>query len=317
MCAEGRGDLLITARETLADGVVSLTLADPDGARLPAWAPGAHIDLLLDDIVRQYSLCGAPDDQHTWRIAVLLEPEGRGGSRRVHETLRPGDLVAVRGPRNHFALRPATRYVFIAGGIGITPILPMIAAASAAGADWHLYYGGRALDSMAFLGELAPHGGRVTIWPQDTRGLLPLEEILAEPDPGAGVYCCGPEGLLAAAELRCAAWPAGTLHTERFAARPQTGPAAGAEAPFDVVCQRSGLTVTVPPGKSIIDALDEQGVSVLSSCQEGVCGTCETRVLAGVPEHRDSLLSAQEREAGEYMMVCVSRSRSGRLVLDL
>jgi ferredoxin-NADP reductase len=318
--SERRGDLLITARETRAEGVVTLTLADPAGTQLPAWTPGAHIDLLIDDVVRQYSLCGTPGDQHTWRIAVLLDPAGRGGSRRVHETLKPGDRVAVRGPRNHFPLHPVPRYIFIAGGIGITPILPMIAVATEAGADWHLYYGGRGLDSMAFLDELAAYGERVTIWPQDTQGLLPLDEILAAPErtqsQGVLVYCCGPEGLLAAAEERCAAagWPPGALHVERFAARPPSGES---EASFEVVCQRSGLTVTVPPGKSIIDALGEQGVSVLSSCQEGVCGTCETRVLAGIPDHRDSLLSAAERDANEYMMVCVSRSKSERLVLDL
>jgi len=315
--SERRSDLLITARETRAEGVVSLTLADPDGAQLPAWTPGAHIDLLLGDIVRQYSLCGPQGDQHTWRIAVLLDPDGRGGSRRVHDTLRPGDIVAVRGPRNHFPLHPVPRYIFIAGGIGITPILPMIAVATEAGADWRLYYGGRGLDSMAFRDELEPHGDRVTVWPQDTQGLLPLDQILADPAQGVLVYCCGPEGLLAAAEQRCVAWPAGALHVERFAPRPQPEPADGEETSFEVVCQRSGLTVTVPPGKSIIDALEEQGVSVLSSCQEGVCGTCETRVLEGVPEHRDSLLSADERAANEYMMVCVSRSKSSRLVLDL
>jgi ferredoxin len=180
-----------------------------------------------------------------------------------------------------------------------------------------LYYGGRSQASMAFLDELERYGERVIIWPDDERGLLPLDHVLAGPADGALVYCCGPEGLLAATEQRCAAWPAGALHLERFAAKPQPEAAAGEEAAFEVVCQRSGLTVTVPPGKSIIDALDEQGVSVLSSCLEGVCGTCETAVLEGVPDHRDSLLSEDEREAGEYMMVCVSRSKSDRLVLDL
>lgn len=316
--SERRSDLLITARAALAEGVISLTLADPEGALLPAWTPGAHIDLLLDDIVRQYSLCGAPGVQRTWRIAVLLDPGGRGGSGRVHEALHAGDRVAVRGPRNHFPLYPVSRYIFIAGGIGITPILPMISAATEAGADWHLYYGGRTRASMAFLDELARCGERVTIWPQDTKGLLPLAEILGDPAEDVLVYCCGPEGLLAAAEQHCTAWPAGVLQVERFTAKPQSGSAgAGEEASFEVVCQRSGLTVTVPPGMSIIEALEEQGVSVLSSCQEGVCGTCETRVLAGMPDHRDSLLSQDEREANEYMMVCVSRSKSGRLVLDL
>jgi ferredoxin-NADP reductase len=313
--SERRSDLLITARETPAEGVVVLTLADPAGAQLPAWTPGAHIDLLLADLVRQYSLCGTPGDQHTYRIAVLLDPDGRGGSRRVHETLREGDQVAVRGPRNHFPLHSVPRYLFIAGGIGITPILPMVAAAAEAGADWRLYYGGRSRVSMAFRDELERYGERVTLWPQDTDGLLPLDEILHGPQDGTLVYCCGPEGLLTAAEQRCATWPPGSLHTERFAAKPQA--AETHEQPFEVVCQRSGLTVTVPPGQSIIDALDENGVSVLSSCLEGVCGTCETRVLEGIPEHRDSLLSEEEQEANEYMMICVGRSKSERLVLDL
>ena len=315
--SERRSDLAITARETRAEGVISLTLADPGGAQLPGWTPGAHIDLLLDDAVRQYSLCGPPGDQHTWRIAVLLDQDGRGGSKRVHQMLKTGDQVAVRGPRNHFPLHAAPRYIFIVGGIGITPILPMIEVATEAGSDWRLYYGGRSRASMAFLDELETYGERVTIWPDDEKGLLPLDDILADPAEGVLVYCCGPEGLLAAAEQRCAAWPAGALHLERFSAKPQPEPAAGKEAPFEVVCQRSGLTVTVPPGTSIIDALDEQGVSVLSSCLEGVCGTCETQVLEGIPDHRDSLLSEDEREANEYMMVCVSRSKSDRLVLDL
>jgi ferredoxin-NADP reductase len=315
--SERRSDLLITSRETLAEGVVSLTLADPDGAQLPAWTPGAHIDLLLDDTVRQYSLCGAPGDQHTWRIAVLLDPDGRGGSRRVHETLQAGGQVAVRGPRNHFPLHVVPHYIFLAGGIGITPILSMVATATEAGADWHLYYGGRSRASMAFLDELERYGDRVSVWPQDTNGLLPLDEILHSPADGVLIYCCGPEGLLAAAEQRCTAWPAGSLHLERFAAKPQPEAATGAEQSFEVVCQRSGVTVTVPPDQSIIDALEENGVSVLSSCLEGVCGTCETRVLEGVPDHRDSLLSEDEREANEYMMICVGRSKSERLVLDL
>ena len=315
--SERRSDLVITAREDRADGVISLTLADPGGAQLPAWTPGAHIDLLLDDAVRQYSLCGPPGDQHTWRIAVLLDPGGRGGSRQVHQTLKAGDQITVRGPRNHFPLHAAQRYIFIAGGIGITPILPMITVATEAGSDWRLYYGGRSRTSMAFLDELKPYGERVTVWPDDEKGLLPLGDILADPAGGGLVYCCGPEGLLAATEQRCMTWPAGALHLERFSAKPQPEPAAGEEAPFEVVCQRSGLTVTVPPGRSIIDALDEQGVSVLSSCLEGVCGTCETQVLEGIPDHRDSLLTEDEREANEYMMVCVSRSKSDRLVLDL
>jgi ferredoxin-NADP reductase len=315
--SERRCDLVVTARETRADGVVSLTLADPSGARLPDWTPGAHIDLILDDsLVRQYSLCGRPGDQH-WRIGVLRDPAGRGGSERVHATLNVGQRIVARGPRNHFPLQAAPRYIFLAGGIGITPILPMIAAASAANAEWHLYYGGRTRSSMAFLEELSQYGDRVTVWPDDERGLLPLDDLLGTPDEGVLIYCCGPEGLLSAVEQRCAVWPSGALHLERFAAKPQAEPPEDAVAGFEVVCQRSGVTVAVPPGKSIIDVLEENDVSVLSSCLEGVCGTCETRIVDGTPDHRDSLLSEDEREANEYMMICVSRSLSDRLVLDL
>ena len=316
--SERRADLVVTARNMRAEGVISLTLADPTGAKLPAWTPGAHIDVLLDDtVVRQYSLCGSPGDQHNWRIGVLLDPGGRGGSRRVHETMNVGDAVAVRGPRNHFPLLAADRYVFIAGGIGITPMLPMLEAATDAGADWQLFYGGRSRESMAFIGELARYGDRVTLWPEDTRGMLPLDEILSSPSDGVFIYCCGPEGLLTATERQCAAWPVGALHVERFAAKPQPEAAIGGDSAFEVVCRRSGVTVMVPPDKSIIDVLEENGVSVLSSCLEGVCGTCETAVLAGTPDHRDSLLTQEEREANEYMMICVGRALSDRLELDL
>jgi ferredoxin-NADP reductase len=316
--SERRADLVVTARNMRAEGVITLSLADPTGANLPAWTPGAHIDVLLDDtVVRQYSLCGSPGDQHSWRIGVLLDPGGRGGSRRVHENMNVGDAVAIRGPRNHFPLLAAARYVFIAGGIGITPILPMLEAATDAGADWQLYYGGRSRESMAFIGELAQYGDRVTLWPEDTRGLLPLDEVLASPSEGVLIYCCGPEGLLTATERQCAAWPPGALHVERFAAKPQPEAAAGGDSAFEVSCQRSGVTVTVPPGKSIIEVLEENGVSVLSSCLEGVCGTCETAVLSGTPDHRDSLLTQEEREANEYMMICVGRALSDRLELDL
>jgi ferredoxin-NADP reductase len=315
--SERRSDLVVTAREVRAEGVVSLTLADPSGAQLPGWTAGAHIDVLLaEDIVRQYSLCGQPGDRHSWRIGVLLDRAGRGGSQRVHETLEVGAPVAVRGPRNHFPLHAAAQYVFLAGGIGITPILPMLAAATEAGADWKLFYGGRSGASMAFLDELEQYGERVTIWPEDEKGLLPLAEVLGTPADDVLVYCCGPEGLLAATEAQCASWPAGALHLERFSAKPQEAPEGG-ESGFEVVCARSGVTVTVPPDKSIIDALEENGISVLSSCQEGVCGTCETAVIAGTPDHRDSLLSEDERAENEYMMICVSRSLSPQLELDL
>jgi ferredoxin-NADP reductase len=245
----------------------------------------------------------------------LRDAAGGGGSVFVHDRLRAGDTVRVRGPRNNFKLVPSPRYQFIAGGIGITPILAMIAAASAAGADWRLLYGGRHRDSMAFTGELARYGGRVTVAPQDETGLLDLDALLGVPQDGTLVYCCGPEPLLAAVEQRCTAWPARSLHTERFAARPLTAPVR-AEA-FEVELAASELTLTVPPGRSILDVVEEAGVGVLSSCAEGTCGTCETAVLGGLPDHRDSVLTDEERRTGGCMMICVSRSCSDRLVLDL
>jgi len=315
--SERRSDLVITAREARAEGVISLTLADPHGAQLPAWTPGAHIDLLLDGIVRQYSLCGAPGDQNTWRIAILLAPDGRGGSRKVHQTLKAGSPIAVRGPRNHFPLHAAPRYIFIAGGIGITPILAMIAEAEAAGASWNLLYGGRQRASMAFLDELERYGqDRVTVTPQDEQGQLNLADCLGTSRPGTLVYCCGPEGLLTAVEEACALWPTGTLHIERFA--PKAVEVAGEDTgAFELVLQRSGLTLQVPPDQSVFDVVSEAGVSVLGSCFEGVCGTCEQAVIDGDVDHRDSILSDEEREANEYMMICVSRCRSARLTLDL
>jgi ferredoxin len=194
-------------------------------------------------------------------------------------------------------------------------MLPMIRAASVGGAQWRLVYGGRQRSSMAFLDELAAHGDQVTVWPQDERGLLPLADLLGTPQPGTLVYCCGPEPLLNAVERGCAGWPAGSLHTERFVAKPLTEPVL-AEA-FDVHLQRSDLTLTVPVDRSILSVVDEAGVQVLSSCGEGTCGTCETPVLDGVPDHRDSVLDAGQRAAGDCMMICVSRSCTSRLVLDL
>jgi ferredoxin-NADP reductase len=233
----------------------------------------------------------------------------------VHDQLAVGDVVRVRGPRNNFPLEPSPRYLFIAGGIGITPLLPMIATADAAGADWQLVYGGRQRSSMAFLDELARHGDRVLVRPQDETGLLDLDGLLATPQADTRVYCCGPEPLLAAVEQRCAGWPPGSLHVERFSPRPPGAPAR-LEA-FEVVLARSELTVDVPPDRSILEVVEDAGIPVLSSCAEGTCGTCETAVLEGLPDHRDSVLSEEERAANDCMMICVSRSCSSRLVLDL
>ena len=308
--------LVVAARTEAAEGVVCLTLRHPDGEPLPAWTPGAHIDLLLDGgLIRQYSLCGRPEDRGGWQIAVLREPRSRGGSVQVHDRLPEGATVRVRGPRNAFPLRPAARHLFIAGGVGITPVLPMVEAAEAAGADWRLLYGGRTRASMAFRDRLAPYGARVLLRPQDEYGLLDLAEFLGPPEEGTLVHACGPEPLLQAVEAQCAAWPPGTLGVERFAAARSAEPRP-TEA-FELVLARAGLTLTVPPDRSVLQVVTEAGVPVDFSCQEGTCGTCETDVLDGTPDHRDSLLSEDERVSGDTMLICVSRSRGPRLVLDL
>jgi ferredoxin-NADP reductase len=309
-------ELRVVEKAAASEGVVTLTLARPDGGRLPDWAPGAHVDLILPNgDTRQYSLCGDRWDAHTYRVGVLREPAGRGGSAYVHDELRPGDLVGVGGPRNNFPLVPGERYLFVAGGIGITPLLPMIRQADLLGADWTLVYGGRTRASMAFLAELEAYGERVHVVPQDEFGLIDLPRWLAEPDPATKVYCCGPGPLLDAVERGCSGWPEHALRTERFVAREQGAPARS--APFDVELARTGRTVTVTPDVSVLDAVGRAGVEVLSSCRQGTCGTCETDVLDGVPDHRDSILDDAERAAGDCMFVCVSRSLGDRLVLDL
>lgn len=316
---EFEGTVTVLARQTVADGVVSLEVAPSAGEPLPPWQPGAHIDVVLPTgVTRQYSLCGPAGDTARWRVAVLREPDGRGGSQWIHDHLVEGGELRVHGPRNNFPLRPAARYLFVGGGIGITPLLPMIAEAEAAGAEWSLLYGGRTRASMAFLPELEGYGERLTVRPQDQYGLLDLAGFLGAPDPSALVYCCGPAGLIDAVEAYCADWPTGALNVERFAAAAVRQPTGDeAEQPIEVELRASGTTLTVPPGLSVLKAVEQAGVPVLSSCEEGICGSCETAVLEGEVDHRDSLLTEEERAANDTMLICVSRAWSGRLVLDL
>jgi ferredoxin-NADP reductase len=312
---EFESDLVVTGVEQVAQDVVAITLSDSSGRSLPAWTPGAHIDLVLDDeVIRQYSLCGRTADTDRWQVAVLRAPQSRGGSVAVHE-LKVGSTVRVRGPRNHFPLVSSPRYLFVAGGIGITPILTMIREVEAAGAEWELHYGGRSRASMAFAEELAPFADRVHLVPEDELGRLDLDAVLADPRPDTLIYACGPEPLLVALEERCSAWPSGALHLERFAARAAEVP--DQENEFELVLQRSGRTLQVPADRTVFDVVREAGVSVLGSCLEGICGTCETTVIEGDIDHRDSVLDEEERATDEVMMICVSRCRSARLVLDL
>ncbi|PWI18794.1 oxidoreductase [Streptomyces sp. Act143] len=289
--------LLVASRTEVAEGVVQLRL---EGADLPRWEPGAHLDVVLPSgLVRQYSLCGDPADTSSYTVATRLVADGRGGSREVHERVTEGTEVEVRGPRNRFPLVEAGAYVFVAGGIGITPILPMLRALPE-GAEWRLLYCGRSRESMPFVAELERlDRDRVTV----VTGVPDLDAL--DVPEGAAVYCCGPEGLMAAVEER---FP--QVHLERFTPR-----AAAPGAAFEVELRRSGRTLTVPGDSSVLAAVRAELPDTLYSCEQGFCGTCQQRVLEGEVDHRDELLTDAER--GDSMLICVSRARSERLVLDM
>lgn len=296
-----------------SEDVLSVELEGVD-APLPPWTPGAHIDLVVTGApVRQYSLCGDPASPR-YRIAVLREAHSRGGSAAVHERLRPGDIVGIHGPRNHFALEDAPEYLFIAGGIGITPILPMIRAVSASGARWRALYLGASTTRMALLDEvaaIAAAGGAVVVHPRDELGRADLAAEISR-HPSALVYACGPEGMLSAVT---AALPeeSGRLQVEYFSAPVVEYEPGG---PFAVRLARTGVEVTVEPEESILEVMRAAGVEVLSDCEEGICGSCEKQVIEGEIEHRDFVLTPQEKAANDCMMVCVSRAACPLLVLD-
>ncbi|MFG3245706.1 PDR/VanB family oxidoreductase [Streptomyces sp. NPDC048187] len=305
----GAPALLVTAHERLADGVVLLRL---EGADLPRWEPGAHLDLVLPSgLVRQYSLCGDPEDTSSYTVAARLVEDGRGGSREVHEQVQEGTELEVRGPRNRFPLVQAPAYAFVAGGIGITPVLPMLRALPE-GTEWRLLYGGRTRASMPFLEEiekLDPDGGRVTVVAEDEDGRPDVGAFLADLPEGAAVYCCGPEGLMAAVAERL---PGGAaLHLERFAPRTT----ADGDGEFEVELHRSGRTLTVSGDSSVLAAVRAELPNTPYSCEQGWCGTCQQKVLDGEIDHRDELLTDSER--GDSMLICVSRCRGTRLVLDM
>jgi ferredoxin-NADP reductase len=313
---------VVADRREVAPGIVALTLVDPSGELLPPWTAGAHIDMELPSgLVRQYSLCGRPGDAGSYTVAVLREDFGRGGSVEIHDAVHRGATVSIRGPRNHFELQSAPAYLLLAGGIGITPILAMARQAAEAGTPWTVMYGGRSRTTMAFLPELAElaatGNGQLVIVPQDEVGLPDFAHALRELPADAAVYACGPEPMLRAVEeLSETFLTPGTLHLERFAAKDgEHVDAAGAE--FDVELAQTGTTLTVGPDARLIDVVRTAVPNVPFSCEEGYCGSCETRVLAGTPDHRDQILSDEERRANDTMMICVGRSRTPKLVLDL
>lgn len=299
--------------------VIALRLEAADGGPLPRWHPGSHIDVHLPSgRLRQYSLCGDPDDAHSYRIAVRRIPGGGGGSVEVHDDVAVGARVLTSGPRNAFPLTipgygsPAHRFRFIAGGIGITPILPMLAAAERLGVDWSMIYAGRSADTLPFLDELARFGDRIQIRTDDAHGLPTAADLLGDCPDGTTVYACGPAPMLTAVRTALVGRDDVELHFERFAAPPVVDGRA-----FDVTVASSGHTVGVGADETALAALVRAGVRVPYSCQQGFCGTCRTRVLSGAVEHRDTLLTDPERAAG-LMLVCTSRADGDdALVLDL
>ncbi len=310
---------VVRVKRRVAEQALEITLADPDDWELPPFAPGAHIDVHLPGgIVRQYSLCGDPSEGHRYRLGVLLQAAGRGGSRALHDTVGIGDVLPVSLPRNHFPLAAnAQRHVFIAGGIGITPFLPMARALGAVRGDFHLYACARSPTTAPFIDDIQPllASGRASAHYDggDPGRGLDFRTLLAVPQPGTNVYCCGPAGMMAAIAAASASWPPGTVHFERFQPPAEVLPAR--EAPFIVRLSRSGRVIPVAPGQSIARALLQHDVALDVSCEAGTCGTCRTRYLEGEPEHRDFVLRPHER--GRYIMPCVSGCLGSLLVLDL
>ncbi|MCR9138314.1 MAG: cytochrome P450/oxidoreductase [Alphaproteobacteria bacterium] len=301
-----------------AEGVIRVVLTDPHGRPLPRWTPGAHIDVVSGDIRRKYSLCGDQNDTQAWQVAILRDTEGRGGSIHFHETLAPGVKVQVAGPKNHFRLAEhAERSVLIAGGIGITPILAMADRLKAQGKPYQLHYCGMARRAMALLDRaICDHGNALHLHVGDEGTRLDIAATIEGLGTGDHVYCCGPERMLEALDAMTANRPEGSIHVERFTAGSTVLDPAREHA-FTVELEDSGLTIAVGNDQTLLHALGAAGVDVPCDCNEGLCGTCEVEVLAGEIDHRDSVLTRNERQRGRRMMACCSRAKGNTLRLAL
>lgn len=314
-----RLELRVHALAWEAPGITRFELRDPGGASLPPFSAGAHIDVhVKPDCVRQYSLCNDPAERDRYVIAPQREEKGRGGSIALHDGVRVGDVITVSAPRNHFPLAAgARRHVLLAGGIGVTPMMAMVAHLEREGGAYRLYYCTRSRERTAFLDRLAPlvAQGKVVVHHDGgdpSRG-LDLRELLREPEPGTHVYYCGPAGFMEAVRDATSHWPAESVHFEYFT--PPASPGAAAQRPFTIHLERSGVDLAVPADKTIVQVLRENGVFIETSCENGVCGTCLTRYLEGEPEHRDFVLDESDRR--EFVMVCCARAKSDVLTLDL
>jgi vanillate O-demethylase ferredoxin subunit len=313
-----RAELKYAAYET--EDISVLEFRRPDGAALPSFSAGSHIDLRLGNgLVRSYSLINCPSETHRYVIGVKKEPDSRGGSRFIHEQLNAGDELDIDEPRNNFRLcESAPRSVLIAGGIGITPFASMVRRLEKLGQSWELHYAARNRCSAGLVQQLASYGSKVNFYFSNECSVLPahlidFDKVIAEAPADAHVYCCGPPNMLTAFKKAASALPSEQTHLEIFSNAEAVDKAGG----FNVRLARSGQTIEVCSGESILDALLKRGIDAPYSCLEGVCSSCETRVISGIPDHRDLILSKEEREANDRMLICCSRSKSATLVLDL
>ncbi len=298
-----------------AEGVLEVELRGE--GELPGFTSGAHIDLHLPNgFSRSYSLTSSPEQRDRYCVGVGLDASSKGGSRYIHTQLRPGQFLQVDPPRNNFPLdESAERTVLLAGGIGVTPILSHARRLAELGKDFVVYHAVQERSRAAFSDALEALGDRYHLHVDAEQGaVLPLAEVVAAQPPETHFYCCGPEGMMTAFEQATADWPPEQVHVEYFVARKQE--VSGAEQAFTLVLQQQGVELEVPPNKSMLEVLLDQGYRVPNSCRDGICGSCETRVLEGVPEHRDSVLSASERASNKTVMLCISRCQGDRLVID-
>jgi ferredoxin-NADP reductase len=317
--ADGLQELRINRISYEAESINAYELVLPAGGDLAPFTAGSHIDLhLKNGMIRSYSLVNDQSERHRYVIAVNKDASGRGGSSFVHTTIKAGDIVTVSGPRNNFALREdAECSLLIAGGIGITPLMSMIRRLEALSRPWQLFYAARTRRAAAFLDEfdaIRPNANLNLHFDDEHGGRPPdLAAIVGNAPANAHLYCCGPVPMLEAFEKATAGRPSGHVHVEYCRARQ----APAAEGGFEIRLARSKRTIAVEPGKTILDAVLDAGIMANYSCSEGVCGTCETRVIEGVPDHRDLFLSPEEKAANKTIMICCSGSKSGTLVLDL
>lgn len=304
-----------------AEDILGFELVDPAGRPLPRFTAGAHIDVhIADGLVRSYSLAGDPADRGRYLIAVLNDPAGRGGSRAMHETLRAGQMIKVSEPRNLFPLASdGGRHLLLAGGIGVTPMMAMIAELTRQGADWDMHYCTRTAEKTAFAARLAPHvaAGRVHLHHDggDPAKGLDIAALLRSQTPATHLYYCGPSGFMSAVAAAAADWPKERVHFEYFAAPAGDRPGADQNRPFQIQIKRTGEVLDVPADKTIVDVLRDAGHYVDTSCEDGFCGTCLTPYSGGEPEHRDTVLDDDDRK--RYVLICCARAKASPLILDL